>query len=214
MKKVLALLLSVLMIFGTMSVCAFAATDYEDLWNDSSSVYGLTQEQAILSFNLNGGKIKGGVWVYYNEYNSETKTYDQGFKYVTNYNGSVYDKIPNNSKNSEKLSQTPGDDVSLPPVTAPSGYTFNGWYCQLTQETYPANYKFVIPESAAGEVVHFIADYTLTEPEEEGLGAAFDILVKVFGTIIGLLFYSNEYGPSATEYGMKIMTDLLSSLFA
>ncbi len=204
MKKVIALLLSVIMLFGALSVGVLAATDYEELWNDTESVYGLTQEQAILSFNLNGGKIKGGVWVYENG----------KFSYVTNYSKDVYDMIPNNSKNSSKTSQTPGDEVTLPPVSAPSGQTFNGWYCYLTHETYPANYKFIIPEDAAGEVVHFMADYALSAPEEDEMGGVMDILVKVFGTIIGLLFYSNEYGPSATEYGMKIMTDLLSGLFA
>ena len=205
MKKVLALLLSVLVVFGTLSISAFALseTDYEDLYNDTDSVYGLTHEQAILSFDLNGGKIKGGVWVYRNG----------GFTYVTNYSENVYDMVPDNSKNSDKEGQTPGSRVTLPPVNPPSDCAFNGWYCYLTQETYPANYEFIIPESAAGEVFHFMADYTNTAPEEEGMAAALDILVKVFGTIIGLLFYSNEYGPSATEYGMKIMTDLLSGLF-
>ena len=206
MKKVLALLLSVLMVFGALSVSVFAGNqaDYEDLWNGTDNIYGLTHEQSILSFDLNGGKIKGGVWVYQNG----------KFTYVTNYSENVYDMIPNNSKDSSKNSQTPGDEITLPPVTAPSDCTFNGWYCYLTQETYPANYKFIIPEAAAGEVVHFMADYTLTVPEEDTMAGIMDILVKVFGTIIGLLFYSNEYGPSATEYGMKIMTDLLSGLFA
>ena len=206
MKKVLALLLSVIMVFGALSVNAFAAgqTDYEELWNDTDSVYGLTHEQAVLSFDLNGGKIKGGVWVYQNG----------KFSYVTNYSDNIYDMIPNNAKDSSKNSQTPGDEITLPPVTPPSDYTFNGWYCYLTSETYPANYKFIIPEDAAGEVVHFMADYTLTVPEEDSMATVMDILVKVFGTIIGLLFYSNEYGPSATEFGMKIMTDLLGSLFA
>ena len=204
MKKVLALLLSVMMLLGTISVSVLAANGYEDLWNDTDSVYGLTHEQAILSFNLNSGKIKGGVWVYE----------DGQFRYVTNYAKDVYDMIPDNSKDSSKNSQTPGDEVTLPPVSAPSDCTFNGWYCYLTQETYPANYKFRIPEEGAGQVIHFMADYTSTVPEEDTMAGVMDILVKVFGTIIGLLFYSNEYGPSATEYGMKIMTDLLSSLFA
>ena len=203
MKKVLALLLSVVMVFSALSICVFAATDYEDLYSNNS-VYGLAHDQAILSFNLNGGKIKGGVWVYQNG----------KFNYVINYSESIYDKIPDNSKDSTKTSQTPGEEVTLPPVTAPSGYAFNGWYCYLTMETYPANYKFIIPDEAAGEVVQFMADYTNIAPEEEGAGAALNILVKVLGTIVGLLFYSNEYGPSATEYGMKIMTDLLSGIFA
>jgi hypothetical protein len=205
MKKVLALLLSVLVVFGTLSISAFALTeaDYEDLYNGTDEVYGLTHEQAILSFNLNGGKIKGGVWVYKNG----------KFTYVTNYSENVYDMVPNNSKDSKKESQTPGDEITLPPVTAPSDCTFNGWYCYLTQETYPANYKFIVPEAAAGEVVHFMADYTLTVPEEDTMAGVMDILVKVFGTIIGLLFFSDKHGSAAIEEGMQIVEKLIGGLF-
>lgn len=207
MKKVLALLLSALMLFGTISISTFAATDYEDLFNNTENEAGLTQNQTILSFDLNGGKISGGVWVY----DPAAKGL---FRYDTNYIGNTYDMIPNNVKDKDKLTMTPGYEATLPPVSAPSGMIFNGWYCRLDRQTYPANHKYTIPDEAAGNIVQFIAAYTNTSTEEEGMGAAMEILVKVFGTIIGLLFYSNEYGPSATEYGMKIMTDLLSSLFA
>ena len=46
------------------------------------------------------------------------------------------------------------------------------------------------------------------------MAGVMNILVKVFGTIIGLLFYSGEYGSAATEVGMQIMQDLLGDLFA
>ena len=207
MKKVICLLLSVLMIFGTVSAVSFAATDYEDLRNNDENPAVLTSKQAILSFDLNGGKISGGVYVY-------DPNVKGCFRYDTNYTGNTYDMIPNNIKNPDKDTMIPGKLVTLPPVSAPSNMSFNGWYCRLDRQTYPANYQYEIPDEAAGEIVHFIAAYSEVETEEEGAGAAMNILVKVLGTIIGLLFYSNEYGPSATEYGMKIMTDLLSSLFA
>ena len=207
MKKVLCLLLSVLMIFGTVSAISFAATDYEDLRNNDENPAALTPRQAILSFDLNGGKISGGVYVY-------DPNIKGSFRYDTNYVGNTYDMIPNNVKNPDKDGMIPGKFATLPPVSAPSNMTFNGWYCRLDRQTYPANHQYEIPEEAAGEIVQFIAAYTETAPEEEGADAAMNILVKVLGTIIGLLFYSNEYGPSAAEYGMKIMTDLLTNLFA
>lgn len=207
MKKVISLLLAVMMIFSTLAVGASAAvTKDEEIFNLYQQKI-VQSNQVILSFDLNGGTIKGGVKVF---------DYDQKyFYYDENYSEAMYYMIPDNINNTSNiLDQQPGSRVNLPSVNAPSGYSFNGWYCYADNKTYAANRSFVIPYDVAGTVVQFKADFSLAQPEEDTMAGVMDILVKVFGTIIGLLFYSNEYGSAATEVGMQIMEDLLGGLFS
>lgn len=197
MKKILAVLLSVMMLFSVLSVGASAL--------DTSDIYlqGVLTKQVILSFNLNGGSIKGGVRVY-----EGLDSNDQPiFTYNSRFSEGVYYMIPETTD-----SQVAGKStVTLPRVNPPSGYAFNGWYCYLTNETYAANRPFDIPYYAAGTVIEFAADYTRTEPEEDTMSGVMDILVKVFGAIIGLLFLQGEKDP--VEAGMQMMEGLLENLF-
>lgn len=198
MKKILAVLLSVMMLFSVLSVGASAL--------DTSDPYlqGVLSKQVILSFNLNGGSIKGGVRVYEGLDSNGAPI----FTYNSRFSDGVYYMIPETSD-----SQVAGKStVTLPRVNPPSGYAFNGWYCYLTNETYAANRPFDIPGYAAGTVIEFAADYTRTEPEEDTMGGVMDILVKIFGSIIGLLFLQGEKDP--VEAGMQMMEDLLENLFA
>ncbi len=197
MKKVLAVILSVMMLFSALSVGAVAI----DTTNDTHLKKVLTN-QAILSFNLNGGTIKGGVKVY--------KGLDKDnlpvFEWDIRYTDSIYYMIPEGTDE-----QRSGDLVTLPSVTPPSGYAFNGWYCYTTNETYAANRSFTIPSYAVGEVIEFTADYSRSEPEEDTMGGVLSILVKVFGSIVGLLFLQGEADP--VDAGMKMMQGLLENLF-
>lgn len=199
MKKILAVLLSVMMLFGALSVGASAAIDTSDPY-----LQGVLSKQVILSFNLNGGSIKGGVRVY----EGVDGNGDPVFSYDSNFTEGVYYMIPETADSQVAGAST----VTLPRVNPPSGYAFNGWYCYLTNETYAANRPFDIPAYAAGTVIEFAADYTRTEPEEDTMGSVMDILVKIFGTIIGLLFLQGEKDP--VEAGMQMMEDLLENLFA
>lgn len=198
MKKVLAVVLSVMMLFSALSVGASAAIDTTD-----SYLSQVLTKQVILSFNLNGGSIKGGVRVY-------EGLDDKGapvFTYDNRYTDSMYYMIPESTEDG----QFPYDVVTLPSVNPPSGYAFNGWYCYATNETYAANRPFEIPGYAAGSVIEFTADFSRSEPEEDTMAGVMDILVKVFGTIIGLLFLQGEADP--VDAGMKMMEQLLSNLF-
>jgi hypothetical protein len=209
MKKVLAALLAVMMIFSVLSVgtsVAYESDEYTDK---------VVNKQVILSFNLNGGTIKGGVKVY-----KGLKTDAQGniirdangqvipvFTYDNRYTDNMYYMIPDS-----ETSQIPGiSSVTLPNVTPPSDHAFNGWYCYTTNETYASNRLFQIPESDTG-VIEFMADFTRTTPEEDTMSGVMDILVKVFGTIVGLLFLQGEADP--VDAGMKMMENLLENLFA
>ncbi len=197
MKKVLAVLLSVMMLFSALSVGA-SAIDTTD-----SYLSQVLTKQVILSFNLNGGSIKGGVRVYegLDENGKAVFTYDN------RYTDNMYYMIPETTDKG----QYPYDIITLPSVNPPSGYAFNGWYCYATNETYAANRPFEIPGYAAGTVIEFTADYSRSEPEEDTMAGVMDILVKVFGTIIGLLFLQGEADP--VDAGMKMMEQLLSNLF-
>ncbi|MBO7319101.1 MAG: hypothetical protein J6V06_03670, partial [Clostridia bacterium] len=130
MKKVLAVLLSVMMLFGALTVGTSGAFD-----GDSYTDEVLTK-QVILSFNLNAGSIKGGVHVY----EGLDAEGNPVFSYNNNYMESMYYMIPSSDE-----SQRPGDIVTLPNVSAPADHAFNGWYCYLTNETYAANRSFRIP---------------------------------------------------------------------
>ena len=202
MKKVLAVILSVMMLFSALSVGA-TALDTTD-----SYLSQVLEKQVILSFNLNGGSIKGGVRVYEGlKEDPATGEMVPTFTYDSHYTDSVYYMIPETTTSG----QGPNDTVTLPSVNPPSGYAFNGWYCYTTNETYAANRPFEIPNYAAGTVIEFTADYSRSEPEEDTMAGVMEILVKVFGTIIGLLFLQGEADP--VDAGMKMMEQLLSNLF-
>lgn len=206
MKKVLAVLLSVMMLFGALSVGATALDT-----SDSYLQQVLTQ-QVVLSFNLNGGSIKGGVRVYEGLKEDETGKMVPTFVYDNRFTDSIYYMIPETTNPDDpNYDMAPYDTVVLPSVTPPSGYAFNGWYCYTTNETYAANRPFEIPGYAAGTVIEFTADYSRSEPEEDTMAGVMEILVKVFGTIIGLLFLQSE--PDPVDAGMKIMEQLLANLF-
>lgn len=203
MKKVIALFLAVMMLFGALSVGA-SAMDLESVRQDEH----LQDNQAILSFDLNGGTIKGGVRVYTPAYYDANGNKVAGsFSWSESYLENMYYMIPENG------AQTPGSSVRLPGVTPPSGYVFNGWYCVVTNSTHPGNRMYKIPDYTGGKVIQFVADYSLEAPEEDEMAGVFDILVKVFGTIIGLLFLSDRE-EGAVEAGMQLMSSLLGSLFA
>lgn len=204
MKKVLALFLAIITLFSALSVGA-SAMDLEAVRKEQH----LQDNQVILSFDLNGGTIKGGIRVYTpSYYDPDTKTTVQGsFSWSESYLENMYYMIPENG------SQTPTSEVKLPGVTPPSGYVFNGWYCTWTNSTHPGNRMYTIPKNTGGQIIEFVADYAPEVEEEDEMAGVFNILVKVFGTIIGLLFLSDRE-EGAVEAGMQLMTDLLGSLFA
>lgn len=195
MKKILAVIISVMMIFSALSVGA-SAIDLTDEY-----ITEQTADQLIIAFNLNGGSIKGFV----TEYDPDSPG---NFKQTYNYSGSIYYRIPG----CDEIIQKPGESVPLPRVNPPADHAFNGWYCSATGETYPGGTSTAIPHSGyTGKIVEFTADYTRTAPEEDTMAGVMDILIKVFGAIVGLLFYSDNESP--VEKGMDVMTTLLTSLF-
>ena len=201
MKKVLSLFLAVLMIFAAMSVSASAA-EFEDPWHGFDGAPA-SNEQAVLKFVLEGGKLKSSQYIY------DTK--DGKFKYASPDDiGDVYVMVPQDA-----TSMKPGYSVSLPQLTAPKGYQFDGWYLYtlntdntITKEAYSATWGgFIIPKGAAGKVLEFHPAYSPAEVEEDTLTKIIGILVQIFGTIIGLLAFNGD-----TEAGSAFLEKLLGGI--
>lgn len=201
MKKVLAVLLSVMMLFGALSFSSSAESASQYFTGEKPLVNPL--EQVIITFDLAGGTMKNAVWVY--------NSAKPGFESVENFTGATYIMLPQDSS-----SMVPGTPVTLPVVTAPTGYQFDGWYCYgvggdyTKGSTYAANSAYYIPEGTAGQIIQFRAAYSPATIEPDAMETVMNILIKVFGTIIGLLFLGDESNPA--EAGMAMMEKLLGSL--
>lgn len=201
MKKILAVLLSVMMLFGALSIGASAENyGYTNFYSDGI----VNSNQAIIRFQIGSGKITSGIWVYDID--------DGSFDYKDVFDEEYYYMIPNN-KNGNLDLHTPGTSITLPDITAPNGYVFNGW-SDINGQIYVAGTEYYIPSNGAGQIITLKADYALAAPEEDTMGGVMSILVKVFGSIIGLLFFSDKHGSAAIEEGMQIVEKLIGGLFA
>ncbi len=192
MKKALSLFLAVLMIFAAMSVSASAApfiTDDEWFGDDCAA----NKDQAIFSFDLNGGTLKNPAYVY----NTETGR----FKLESNITG-TYIMVPQG-----EAAMRANTSVTLPTVTAPEGYQFDGWKCNDGQY-YAANAPFTISEANVGVFTYFTAAYSPAVIEQDTMTKVMSILTKVLGAIIGLIMFAGD-----TSAGVELMEKVLGGLF-
>lgn len=198
MKKVLSVFLAVLMVFSFMAVSASAVESPYFGPGDAAN-----DDQCVFMFRLSGGTCKSAQYVY------DTTT-----------GKSVYtsaEDVP------QVFVVTPGEDdrlflegsaVTLPSVKAPKGQSFLGWQRVPSMgndddnRTYPAipsGYK--IKAVDIGRVVEFRAVYEAGEMEEDTFAKVFEILVKIFGTLIGLIAYQGN-----VEKGQDFMKKIFSSI--
>lgn len=179
MKKALSLFLAVLMMFSVMAIGA-SAEDTEPLTTWDYQGYPAKSNQSILVLDLATGKFRDAQ----NVYNLQTGKFER--------------RELTASEMAEKFVWVPADDseftagssVNLPVVTGPKGYQFDGWYCVSDRQTYgavPGGYRIPEDGSMEGKVIEFRAAYSPIEPEQDTFAKVFDILIKVFGTIYGLL---------------------------
>lgn len=205
MKKILAVLLAVMMLFGAVSMNAAAVIDDTSAYSgyyEMTDVYGNSvvdsNSQTIIIFDLNGGTLKNNVWVF------DTNT----LNFVNVQGSSVenpYIMLPRTPE-----SQRVGNAIPLPTVTPPEGYQFDGWWGTGTNagNTYAANGSYTIKAGDIGDVVVFTAGYSPAEIEADTLDTVLGILIKVFGAIIGIVLYSGN-----TEAGVAMMEKVLGGLF-
>ena len=211
MKKVLAAVLAVIMLFATFTVGA-SAENYgsADFWQETNGAMTsdtfLEDDQRVIHFVLNSGTIVSGATVY----DIDSKS----FRYMPTYKGEDYFMLPDNrnlDRNNGVLPHTPGTTITFPNVAAPSGSTFRGWQHELTGQIYTAGSAYTItPDS--NKIIVFKAYFVPAELEEDTMSGVMSILVKVFGSIVGLLFFSDQ-GTDAIDEGMKLMQKLIGGLF-
>lgn len=206
MKKALSVFLAVLMMFSVLGVGSFAVEDttgsssqFTSPWHGpEGSGKPAGYDQVVIRFNLNDGTLKNAQYVW----NLETgkPEYTEANKIV-----GTWVMVP----------QYKGDMVAdgehyvtLPTITPPSNtLAFDGWYCQYDRSLYGAG-AYRIPAGAGGQVIEFTAQWSPTQPEEDPLPKVLGILFKVFGTIIGILFYAGD-----TEAGIALMEKVFGGLF-
>lgn len=191
MKKVLSVLLATLMLFSALGVSASASV-YNNYY-DSGLVD--RNSQVVIAFDLNGGSLKTGAYVY------DTSISNFVWKDGADITGK-YIMLPKSGD-----TQRVGQFVRLPAITPPSGYQFDGWYCYFDSNKYASNADYKIPAGAAGEVIEFHASYIPADVEEDTFATVLGILIKVFGAIAGILLYNGD-----TEEGIALFDKILGAL--
>ena len=204
MKKVLSLFLAVLMVLSCMAVSVYAEEG-----TTSSSPYfgtnGAAPDQAVLQFNLNNGKCKAAQYVYDTASGNPVWTAAED---VPN----VFVIVPVKELAGQFKE---GNVITLPSVKAPKGYDFQGWKRQPSIKAgdtddriySSAVSQYEISEYDVGMVVNFSAVYAEGEVEEDTFAKVFEILSKIFGTIIGLIAYNGN-----TQAGIDFVNSIFSSI--
>ena len=117
-KKVFSLMLVVIMCLSIvpMTDLTIGARAFEDseYWTE----HGLTTDQTVVRFYLNGAMMEGGVQVY--------DTEEKIFYHVENYSEDYYDMVPENS-----MQLTEGRSFISPNVKVPDGYSFRFSCCLI-----------------------------------------------------------------------------------
>lgn len=194
MKKVLAVLLSVIMLFGALSIGASAVTvtggDRGSLIDTLRATGVINSSQVVLCFDLQTGSIYGSVPVY----NSATGK----FEYKDGVSG-IYHMVPDNSQiytgtYGSKL-HTAGTSVVLPSVVPPEGKVFDGW--EFTDaygntRVFAAASRFVIPEGdyqiySDKAILYFTAVYSPAPIEGDIFDTILNVLIGLAGKVLGLL---------------------------
>ena len=211
MKKVLSVFLAVLM---ALSVMAIAATAEETPYVANPNFYGVdSSKQTVFRFRLNGGNCKSGQYIY----NTETgKIENVAAEDVPD----TFYLVPR-----EEYMYREGAKVTLPDVVAKKGQSFQGWERVPTNaqigtdpttgqpitdndnSVYSVAGTYTVKGIDIGTVVEFHARYGEAQMEEDTFSKVFEILTKIFGTLIGLIAYQGNI-----EKGQEFMKTIFASL--
>ncbi len=201
MKKVLAVLLSVMMLFAALSLNSSAASYSENSGSDSliltlRNTGVINERQVVFCFNLQIGTMYG-----------EVPVYDRDHKTFTNTEGVTgrYYMIPDNRDAFEGVAgsniHTAGTSITLPSVIPPEGRVFDGWEYKNDEgevSICTAGSRFIIPEAnyeanPDEAVIYFEAIYSPAEIEG-------DIFAKIISVLISLVSdFLKPYGINLEE---------------
>lgn len=188
MKKVLSVVLAVIMLFSVMSIGASAATT-----TDLTGVNGNIGD-VVLVLRFGEGKSTD----YLNVYNPDTHRIGLS----ADHTGEVIVV-------SEEL--LCGYGYALPSVsTPPEEKNFDGWLCNNDGKLYAPgiNGTFVIPDvPTTNNVIVLTAQYSTPAEAGDTMETVLNVLVKVFGAIIGILLYGGDTGA-----GVAMMNKILGGL--
>ncbi len=211
MKKLLSVLLAIMMLFGTVAMSASAA-NFDMSYEAASSI--LRSETGI-SADDSFGRVEGDwVIIYFNAggftTNSMIKIYDAETGDITVQNPGFTGNfwfIPDGPTSTYYIGD--GSKVTLPRMLGNDVQSFEGWRCVANKQPYVAGEGIKITTDMVNDygVVEFepIAGYA--QPEEDTMGTILGILVKIFGTIVGLLFCNGD--PAA---GQELVGGLLGDI--
>ena len=198
MKKILAVILAVMMLCGTMAMGTSAAELDTGLsqWHDDGLA---NNNQVVAIFNIGNGYLRDQYAVY----NTSTGRFDYESKIT-----SQYVMIPTSS-----TSQIVGSYILMPIVVSnDTTQQFLYWErVDAQNEQYAANTYFYFTqdmlEGKTPGVIQFQAVYAGVEGEGDTLGTILGVLSKVFGAIFGILFYGGD-----TAAGVALIEQILGGL--
>ena len=205
MKKIISVMLAIMMLFGALSLSASASNDeILNNWEAGSSLTlaGTTYPKSnyvIVEFDFNGGKS----YIELPAYDATAGAFKYGIasgRYLALPGNGMFNLKPSSSANGSSY-------INLPLVTPAEGNAFQGWFCVETRETLAGGTDWRIPEGKGGSIYHFTAQYYPAQAEGDTLGMILGVLMKVFGTIVGVLFLD---GSSAA--GIELMEKMLGGL--
>lgn len=200
MKKILSVLLAVMMLFGALSITSSAA--YITNAGDALTIAnGRTpdangKDYVVVHFSLEGYKMMNAQ----PQYNTETGSFES----VTGVTGSYY-RIPQDAGELYI-----GSYFTLPEVSGTDTYKVDGWYCAATSEYLVAGKPVELTADMISQdtgCIELRIAVSPTAPEEDTMAKVLGILTKVFGAIIGILFYNGDTGA-----GVKLMEQILGGL--
>ncbi len=196
MKKLLSVLLAVMMLFGVLAMTA-AAENFDMGYHKAASSL---RSEVGLDADASFGKVEGDfVLIYFNAGGFTTNSLvgmydaDAGAVVVQNpgFAGNFW-LIPDDVTSTYYIGAN--SRVVLPRMLGNDIQSFEGWRCLGNGQSYVAGQSITITLDMVNDlgVVEFepIAGYA--QPEEDTMDTILGILIKVFGSIIGLLFCNGD----------------------
>ena len=197
MKKILSVILAVMMLFGAMSVSASAANGYA--YDETTGLLG--------GYRVNNGFDPDTQLLIVLDFNG-CKSFDPVYNCIDSKSGETYTS-PVETTGTVVVVASINNDFILPLITPPADYTTNGWYCSTLEQSFVAgiNGAVHLTQGMEESVLYFRASTYPSAPEEDTMATILGVLTKVFGAIIGILFYGGS-----TEAGVALMDKVLGGL--
>ena len=211
MKKALSLFLAVLMLFGALSVSAFA-TDGTVVNPQYFGKYADANTQVIVDFSITNGTLDDRSYLVMNEQGN-------GFSWVkgTDISGTYTMYAVNTVGQYDATVMVPGYTIVMPGVKAANGWSCGGWkitYVDVnnvpqTVTTGAGSEAFwTIPrDTKPGQIILARAIMNQTEPEEDTLGKILGIMTTIFGALLGIIMFKGD-----TEAGVAMVQKVLGGI--